>query len=72
MVTSPLPVNWACLSGPQCSVYVGRTSQAHLKRTNRARLKLLKVSVMALLNWVHDGFDGFVGTPGQIVDVLPV
>lgn len=26
-MTSLLPVNWECLSGPQCSVYVGPTSQ---------------------------------------------
>lgn len=38
-VTSALPVNWTCLSGPQCSVYVGRRSQSRFQRDSEGNVK---------------------------------
>lgn len=38
-MTSVLPVNWTCLSGPQCSVYVGRTSQSPFQRDSEGDVK---------------------------------
>lgn len=38
-MTSALPVNWTCLSGPQCSVYVGRTSQSPFQRDSEGDVK---------------------------------
>lgn len=38
-MTSALPVNWTCLSGPQCFVDVGRTSQSSFQRDSEGNVK---------------------------------